>query len=364
MRILAIEDKPTTERGGSERSYFDVLTGLQARGHQVVLLYDTPGDLLTKYLEGGVNVVQSKMPFIIRRARWWSNLRDLLNASNIAKSLGSFDVIYVNFSYALPLAAMIKFRSGATIVCHLRVGYWGLTRQIMWSARFAKQFITINNKLKHTYQKVFQTNNVEVVFNGIDVPKVLPPTKSYIPGTELRLLYLGRIAPEKGVSEMVGAFANAIKKGLKASLQITGSYVASHSGDYKAELAMAIHDSGVEDLIRIGPSENSPIEYIARFDLFIFPSTWDEPFGRTIPETILAGTPVLARNVGMVEEIMSDNPYFLFDTDETLTTKLMEFYNGTLKFDIEAARASIREKFDKRHMIDGVERILTIANGN
>jgi glycosyltransferase involved in cell wall biosynthesis len=358
MRILAIERRPTTERGGSERSYFDVLTGLQARGHEVVLVYEEPGDLLDKYLDRGVTAVQASMPFLLRKGRRWADFKELLHTSRIAKRQGPIDVVYINFTEALPLAVLMKIRSGASIVCHIRVVYSGLTRQILWSARSVKRFIVINNKLKSTYETIFNTKKVDVVFNGIDIPKALPPTKTYSPRTEIRLLCLGRIAPEKGISEMAGAFGNAIRKGLKATLQITGSYVASHSGDYKVELAQAIDESGVKDLIRISPSENNPIDYIAGFDLFIFPSIWDEPFGRTLPETILAGTPVLARNVGMVSDIMVDNPHFLFDTDEQLTTKLMEFYNGTLTFDIEAARKTITEKFNKGHMIDGVEKVL------
>jgi len=149
---------------------------------------------------------------------------------------------------------------------------------------------------------------------------------------------------------------------LRGTLQITGSYVASHSGNYRAELTKVIDESGVKNLIHIGPSQSNPIEYISSFDLFLFPSIWDEPFGRTIPETILAGTPVLARNVGMVEEIMIDNPQFVFDTDKTLTKKLMDFYEGALTFDVEAARRTIFTKFNKDLMVEGVEKVLEHAN--
>ena len=159
----------------------------------------------------------------------------------------------------------------------------------------------------------------------------------------------------------MNSFARAIKAGVRATLQITGDYIASHSGDYKSELKKAVSASGVEDIITISPPVTNPIDYMSQFDLFVFPSVWDEPFGRTVAESILAGTPILARNVGMVEEIMADNPNFVFDTDESLSNKIEQFYHGNIRFNVDTARERIIRDFNKTRMIDEVEEKLKEA---
>jgi glycosyltransferase involved in cell wall biosynthesis len=359
MRILAIECELTTLLGGSERSYFDVLTGLQERGHQVTLLYGRPGNLLDGYTQAGVRTVQSDHPLILKKGTQWSDLRSMWSAAARIKKLGSFDVIYINFTEAIPFAFILKLRLNVRIVCHIRIPYFGLSRQILWGGKWVSKFIVINKKLKPVYEGVFNAHGkVKVVYNGIAVPAQLPAIKKKPGDPGIRILYLGRIAPEKGTSELVTAFKTATQQGLKGTLTITGAYVASHSGDYRAELKQVIDSSGVSGLVSFSPPVPDPIRYVSEFDLFVFPSTWDEPFGRTIPEAILAGTPVLARDVGIVREIMVDNPAFVFDTDESLSQKLVSFFIGGLTFNFEAARQTIIRDFNKIRMIEEVEQIL------
>ena len=355
MRILAIECELTTLLGGSERSYFDVLTGLQSKGHHVTLLYSRPGNLLEGYEQAGVRAIQSDHTLLLRSGSKLKDLATMMSSARKVKSLGPFDIVYVNFAEALPLAFLIKQFNGTPVVCHLRIPYFGLSRQILWAGTAVSAFIVINKKLKPVFENVFKANGkVSVIYNGLTIPQRLPVPQQQNRNT-LRILYLGRIAPDKGIIELVGAFAKATSEGVKATLQITGGYVASHSGDYRAELQQVLSSSGVEDLITISPPVTDPIDYISGFDLFVFPSVWDEPFGRTVPEAILAGTPILARNVGMIEEIMADNPEFIFDTDENLAGKIEQFYHGNLVFNIDTARERIVRDFNKTRMIDEVE---------
>lgn len=359
MRILAIEPDPTTEKGGSERSYFDVLTGLQDRGHQVTILYSRPGNLLDDYAKRGIRTVQTDLSLMVIPGSRWASMRSMWSTSRVVKQLGAFDIIYTNFTETLPLALLLKFRSGARIVCHIRISYYGLSRQILFSGRWVSAFIVINKKFQTVFEKVFRaTRRIYVVYNGLTIPEKLPALKANRKNQELKLLYLGRIAPEKGVTELVGSFSAAVERGVIGTLQITGAFIASHSGDYKRELTEAIEASGISHLISIGPPVPNPIEYISHFDLFVFPSTWDEGFGRTVPEAILAGTPVLARSVGMIDEIMVDNPKFLFDTNESMTEKIVDFYKGQLEFNFDKSRKTIAAEFNKTRTIEEVEEIL------
>jgi glycosyltransferase involved in cell wall biosynthesis len=267
-------------------------------------------------------------------------------------------IVYLNFAEALPFAILLKLLCGFAVVCHLRIGYFGLSRQILLAGRFANRFIVINRRFRDTFAAVFRKENqVAVIYNGLTIPRtLLPPVRR---GTrELKVLYLGRVAPEKGVIELVRATSAAIQSGIRLTLQITGDFVMSHSGDYRTELGDAIEKSAMQSYTTFSGAVNDPLGYMREFDLFVMPSTWEEPFGRTVPEAILAGVPVLARKVGMMDEIMADNPHFLFDTDEALTEKIIQFADGKLTFDFVAARNRITTDFNKVRMIEQVEKVL------
>jgi hypothetical protein len=49
MQIIVLENEPSSQRGGQELSLVDVSRELARRGHQLLLLYITPGNLLAEY---------------------------------------------------------------------------------------------------------------------------------------------------------------------------------------------------------------------------------------------------------------------------------------------------------------------------
>jgi glycosyltransferase involved in cell wall biosynthesis len=359
MTIVAFEYSPSTSHGGSERSYFDVLTGLRARGHTIVLYHSEEGNLVARYGAAGVDTRRIEASYMIRSA---SRSHDMLALVGLLPRFREFKgqqvVVYLNFAEALPLAAMLKLLYGFRVVCHIRIGYFGLSRQILWAGRLADRLISINKQFQETFKRVFKRKDqVVLIYNGLSIPPTLlqPVTrKSKI----LKVLYLGRVAPEKGVIELVQAASAAIRKGVDITLQITGDFIMSHSGDYRAELSHAIDQAGMQAHITFSGAVDDPMGYMRDFDLFVMPATWEEPFGRTVPEAILAGIPVLARKVGMMDEIMADNPHFVFDSDEELTEKIIQFAAGNLAFDFAAARRRITTDFNKERMIEQVEKVL------
>jgi glycosyltransferase involved in cell wall biosynthesis len=360
MTVIAFEYAPSTLLGGSERSYFDVLTGLKSRGHTIILHHTEDGNLVARYKAAGIETRKIETSYIIRPGH---RLGDMRKVAVLLRRLREFRgrnaVVYLNFAEALPLAALIKLLYGVRVVCHIRLGYFGLSRQILLAGRFADRLIVINKRFRDTFARVFKRRDeVMVIYNGLTIPSDLPSPLSVREGHELRILYLGRVAPEKGVIELVRAAADAIRAGISLSVQVTGDFIMSHSGDYRAELADAVDKAGMRSHINFSGAVDEPLRFMRGFDLFVMPATWEEPFGRTVPEAILAGIPVLSRKVGMMDEIMADNPHFLFTTDKELTEKIIQFAGGNLVFDFAAARDRIVTDFNKDRMIDQVEKVL------
>ncbi len=115
----------------------------------------------------------------------------------------------------------------------------------------------------------------------------------------VRLGFLGTVAPHKGVLELVRAFGRVEAAG--ASLTICGPH-AQHPEYWNQIEALAAQDERIE---LVGPIPPSDVPARLRtFDLSCVPSLWDECCPLTIQEAFMAGTPVLASDLGGLAELV------------------------------------------------------------
>ena len=82
------------------------------------------------------------------------------------------------------------------------------------------------------------------------------------------------------------------------------------------------------------------------------PGSWPEPFGLVAIESLACGTPVLARRVGGLPEIIRDGVDGFFGDD---VTQLAFHVARVEELDRDAIRASVIERFSARRMADGYE---------
>jgi glycosyltransferase involved in cell wall biosynthesis len=114
--------------------------------------------------------------------------------------------------------------------------------------------------------------------------------------------YLGKLLPTKGIEGVIEAFSSGAPIG---TLLIAGN------GDqnYEQELRRIADPRFVEFLGWIEPDA-----LFARIDLLVFPSIWNEPFGRGIAEAMRRGIPVIAARSGGIPELIDDGiDGFLYD---------------------------------------------------
>ena len=117
----------------------------------------------------------------------------------------------------------------------------------------------------------------------------------------LRLVFLGRIHPTKGLHTLLRALA--LLPGRHVSLDIYGAR-ALH--DTYADLieALAANDSRVQIHEPI-PNEQI-VATIKNYDVLVVPSEWLETGPLVIYEAFAAGVPVLGTNIGGIRELVSD----------------------------------------------------------
>ena len=115
-----------------------------------------------------------------------------------------------------------------------------------------------------------------------------------------RLLYMGRVVPQKGVHTAVRALAHLPPE---ATLDVDGYCSA---GD-RRELTALAEELRVTDRLRFSFSPRSVLA--ARYrqaDAVVFPSEWPEPFGLVPLEAMACGAPVVATGTGGSGEFLAD----------------------------------------------------------
>ena len=83
--MLAFEAQPTLFAGGQERSLYEVCSALAGRGHEVGLVYEHEGELLTDYSR--FCTVTAKIPSRVFRVRQSLQfILDLLRVSRLRRT--------------------------------------------------------------------------------------------------------------------------------------------------------------------------------------------------------------------------------------------------------------------------------------
>ena len=127
-------------------------------------------------------------------------------------------------------------------------------------------------------------------------------------------LMVSRLEKEKDIKRAINAFSKIIENHPKTGLVIVGD-----GGEQKA-LESAVKRLNIDENVVFEGWHEDVASYYKTADLFLNTSLY-EGYGRTLVESLAAGTPVLTTDVGVAREIGAD----IFTTDEELYTKISEY---------------------------------------
>jgi glycosyltransferase involved in cell wall biosynthesis len=165
------------------------------------------------------------------------------------------------------------------------------------------------------------------------------------------LCFVGRIAPEKGV---VDAIEVAKRTGRVLRIAAKTGHMPQEV-EYQHEVfrpAVIEAGSAVEFLGELSASDRDRL--FASSFAALMPGRWPEPFGLAAIEALACGTPVVARRVGALPEIVRDgvDGFFGEDVDE------MALAVGRVAgLDRSAIRASVLERFSGTRMTERYEEV-------
>ena len=178
------------------------------------------------------------------------------------------------------------------------------------------------------------------VYHGIDLSDF-----TFRDGPGRRLVFLGRIHPDKGVADAI-----AVAEAVGLPLVIAGIV---HDREYfDREIAPHLDGEAVRYVGPIGPRDRDALlgSAVALLHLVEFP----EPFGLSMIEAMACGTPVIARRRGSVPEVI----------DEGVTGFVVDDVAGAVaavdrvrSLDRRGVRTRAAERFSRDRMVDDYLRV-------
>ena len=155
------------------------------------------------------------------------------------------------------------------------------------------------------YRDFVPAQNVVALPNGIDCRPFDPvATVRSFPDQPLKLLYVGRIAREKGLYELLQGIRVANELGVDARLIIAGR------GEEQPRLRRYAHAIGIGSQVCFaGPVFGADkVKLFSGCDLFMLPS-YAEGLPYALLESMAAGVPVVATPVGAIPDVMVDGTH-------------------------------------------------------
>ena len=206
---------------------------------------------------------------------------------------------------------------GARVVYQVHGG--ALTPDFLGPGRLARSFLRRTMRLPDTvvvlaskqlkaYREFVPEQRVLLLPNGIDCTPYLEAARTPRgPSEPLQLAYIGRLAREKGIYEMLQGLRLAKAHGTAARLVVAGNGPELASLRRYAEelrLTAAVTFTGPifgEDKVRL----------LAASDAFLLPS-YSEGLPYALLESMAAGTPVITTPVGAIPDVVKEREHGLF----------------------------------------------------
>ncbi|WP_129609537.1 MULTISPECIES: glycosyltransferase [Rhodoplanes] len=305
----------TSAIAGAELVLLDVVRRWQ--GATAFLFEDGPLDQAMR--RTGLAVVRSRfgrgLSAVKRDASLWraAPLAGRLAgvAVEIARTARRHDVVYANSQKAFVLAALAGAVARRPLVWHLHDiiddSHFGSAQrrlQVTLANRFAARVVVPSAPAAAAFTAAGgRTDLVEIVPNGVAVARDPRPPAAIraalgLPHGPLVGVF-SRLAPWKGQHVLLDALA---------ALPGVGAIVVGDALFGEQDYAAALHTQaaalGLAERVRfLGHRADVPL-LMQAVDVMVHPSVAPEPFGRTLVEAMLAGTPVIATDAGAAAEIL------------------------------------------------------------
>lgn len=230
------------------------------------------------------------------------------------KSVRTFDVVHIHAWWNLVsiLSCLIALLRGVPVVLSPRgtLSHYSFTHK----HRYIKQVFhtlvgkfllnrchlhTTSRREEMAISQLIQPLSIFNSYNLVQLPDRIPPP--IVQNEQLKLLFLSRIEPKKGIELLFSALAEIH---IPWQLSIAGDGNRSYLNRLKA----ISQQYGIDDRIQwLGFKNQDKFELMAQHQVLVLPS-YDENFGNVVIESLSVGTAVLISNrVGLTSYVKKSN---------------------------------------------------------
>jgi glycosyltransferase involved in cell wall biosynthesis len=328
-----MERVPPRAYGGTERIVYELVKELDRRGHEV-----------TTFASGDSDVPGTLVPTVEEALRPSGYSGDsspwfYLTVQQVLDRAGEFDIIHSHLEWASMLLARV---SPIPVVStfHGRL-------DLAWAAatfgRPTPGLVAISANQAATHPEVDWAG---IVHNGL--------TLDDSPFERRRgdaLCFVGRVAPEKGIVEAI-EIAQRAGRTLRIAAKAGPNPQEREYFETVFRPALEAAGSSAEYLGELEQADRDAL--YAESYAVLMPGSWPEPFGLVAIEALACGTPVIARRVGGLPEIIRDGIDGFFGDD---VAQLAYQVSRIETLDRAEIRASVLDRFSAGRMTDGYEAI-------
>jgi len=316
---------PPRAYGAWETVASNIAEGLVARGWKNVTLFATKESVtnakLVGFIEKGYEEDKTQIPLV----------STCLHISKVMERTGEFDLIHNNFDY-LPLTYLPFIKTPMLTTIH---GFSDADILRVYRDHKDTYYVSISDSDRDSELPYLAT-----VYNGIDLSNL---TFRETGGD--KLVFLGRIHLDKGAH-----LAIDVAKKCGQDLIIAG--IIQDQDYFDTLIKPHVNDTSIQ---YIGPV--NPIQRDALFKetyAVLHLNTIPERFGLVLAESMAAGVPVIAADLGSCREVIADNVtgYLVNSVDEAV-----EAVGQIERIERKKCRQRVEEHFTIDRMVSGYEKV-------
>lgn len=291
----------------------------------------------------------------------------------IASAARRFGGVYANSQKAFVLAAVASRLARRPLIWHLH--------DILVPAHFGRGQIKLLKALSSLATRIIvpsaaaaaalhdlgvPAGRVRVVPNGVTLagdPEAAETSRTLrreldLPGDGFVFGVFSRLSPWKGQDVVLRALAR-----LPGMYCVLAGDALFGEADYAGSLKRLATELGVTDRVRFLGYRHDVPALMTMTDAVVHPSLDPEPFGRTLVEAMLCGTPIVATDAGAARDILDDGAAGTLvkpGSPEEIATALTVVAAGGAAVDamVRHGRQRAQSEYSEGSMQDGILAVL------
>jgi len=268
---------PPEKYGPWEQVASNITEGLVEKGYDVTL-FATANSITKAKLEWAC-----KLPYEEDKEND-PKVVECLHISHLMEQAGRFDIIHNHFDF-LPLSYSGLIKTPIITTIH------GFS-----SPKIIPVYKKYNNSTSYVSisdsDRSDELDYLATIYHGLD-----PNNFTFRKEKENYLLYFGRIHPHKGAHA-------AIEIAKRAGFRLKIAGLIQDEGYFNSKIKPFIDNKNVEYLGNVGPETRD--ELLGGAKALLHPIFFEEPFGLSVLEAMMCGTPVIAFKRGSMPELITE----------------------------------------------------------